>query len=55
MADDYAKADRLVVERALAIPYGNAELSRFTSARVNFDAFQFHPVFNQELLTLSLK
>lgn len=55
VADDYAKADRLVVERALAIPYGNAELSRFTSARVNFDAFQFHPVFNQELLTLSLK
>lgn len=55
VADDYAKADRLLVERALVIPYGNSELSRFTSARVNFDAFQFHPVFNQELLTLSLK
>jgi len=55
VADQYAKADRLLIERAYVLPYGNRELARLTSDRIAFDAFQWHPVYNQDLLSLGLK
>jgi peptide/nickel transport system substrate-binding protein len=52
---DWAKADKLLIDRALVIPYGNAKLTKITSDRVAFDAFLFHPVYNHDLTTIGLK
>ncbi|MBO9531576.1 MAG: ABC transporter substrate-binding protein [Solirubrobacteraceae bacterium] len=52
---EWAKADKLLVDKAYVIPYGNRKLTKITSSRVNFDAFQFNPVYNHDLTTLGLK
>jgi hypothetical protein len=36
-------------------PYGNRELTTFTSDRINFDGVIFNPVLNQDFGSFSLK
>ncbi|MGH2941157.1 MAG: ABC transporter substrate-binding protein [Solirubrobacteraceae bacterium] len=56
VADDYAKADRLVVERAHLVPYGHRKLTVFTSERVDFDGCTvWHPVYALDFTQLCLK
>lgn len=55
VADDWATADQKLVDKAYVIPYGNRKLTKITSARVAFDSFMFHPVYNHDLTSLGLK
>ncbi len=55
VADEWASADKLLIEKAYVIPYGNRKLTKTASERVAFDAFMFHPVYNQDLTSLGLK
>ena len=55
VADKYAEADKLLVDRALVIPYGNRKLTKITSSRVAFDALLWHAVYSADLATLALK
>ncbi|WP_259313266.1 ABC transporter substrate-binding protein [Capillimicrobium parvum] len=55
VAPDYAKADRLLVERAHIAPYGNRELTKLVSDKVDFDSFIAHPVYNGDLSSLRFK
>jgi peptide/nickel transport system substrate-binding protein len=55
VAADYAKADRLVVERALIAPYGHRKLTKLVSDKVDFDTFVAHPVYNGDFSLLALK
>ncbi|MBO9531575.1 MAG: hypothetical protein J7513_01190 [Solirubrobacteraceae bacterium] len=54
-AGDWAKADQLLIDKAYVVPYGSRLLTKFTSSRVDFDGFLFHPVNAQDLTTLGLK
>jgi peptide/nickel transport system substrate-binding protein len=53
--NQYAALDKQTMEQAPWAPYGNRELSTFTSDRINFDAVIFNPVFNQDYSTFELK
>jgi peptide/nickel transport system substrate-binding protein len=55
VADEWAKADKMLTEKAYVIPYGSRKLTKITSSRVDFAAFQFNPVYNHDLTTLGLK
>ncbi len=55
VADDWAAADKMLVDKAYVIPYGNRKLTKTASERVAFDAFMFHPVYNHDLTSLGLK
>jgi len=55
VAPEYAKADRLLVERAHIAPYGNRELTKLVSDRVDFDSFIAHPVYSGDFSSLRLK
>lgn len=55
VAGDWAKADKMLVDKAYVIPYGNRKLTKTASERVAFDAFMFHPVYNHDLTSLGLK
>jgi peptide/nickel transport system substrate-binding protein len=56
VADDYAKADRLIVEKAHGAPYGHRKLTVFYSERVDFDnCTVWHPVYNLDFTNLCLK
>ncbi len=46
--NQYAALDKSTMEQAPWAPYGNRELSLFTSDRVNFDGFIWSPVFDQD-------
>lgn len=52
---DWAKADKMLVDKAYVVPYGNRKLTKITSSRIAFDAFLFSPVYNHDLITLGLK
>jgi peptide/nickel transport system substrate-binding protein len=51
----YAALDKKVMQQAPWAPYGNRELTTFTSDRINFDGVIFNPVFNQDFGTFALK
>lgn len=56
VADDYAKADSLVINNAHGAPYGNRKLTVFYSERMNFDdCTLWHPVYNLDFTHLCLK
>jgi len=54
-APDYAKADRLAVERAYVAPYGNRQLTKLVSDRVVWDSVIAHPVYEVDFSLLQLK
>jgi peptide/nickel transport system substrate-binding protein len=51
----YAKLDKDVMKQAPWAPYGNRELTTFTSDRIDFDKVIFNPVFNQDYGSFELK
>ena len=56
VAGEYAKADKLLVERAHVVPYGHRKLTVFYSERMNFaDCTVWHPVYNLDFTNLCLK
>ncbi len=55
VAPDYAKADRMAVEKAYIAPYGNRELTKFVSERVNWDSVVAQPVYQTDFSLISLK
>lgn len=55
VAGEYAKADRLAVERAYIIPYGHRQLTKLVSDRVDFESYVAHPVYNGDFSLLSFK
>ncbi|HEV2776860.1 MAG TPA: ABC transporter substrate-binding protein [Solirubrobacteraceae bacterium] len=56
VADDYARADRLVVESAHGAPYGHRKLTVFYSERMDFEnCTVWHPVYNLDFTNLCLK
>ena len=56
VADDYARADRLIVEGAHVVPYGHRKLTVFYSDRVDFEnCTSWHPVYNLDFTQLCLK
>jgi len=54
-AADYAKADRLAVERGYIAPYGNRELTKLVSDRVVWESVVAHPVYEVDYSLLQLK
>ena len=54
-AADYAKADRLAVERGYIAPYGNRELTKLVSDRIDFDSVIAQPVYNVDLTRIAFK
>jgi peptide/nickel transport system substrate-binding protein len=56
VADDYARADKLLVEGAHVVPYGHRKLTVFYSDRVDFEnCTVWHPVYNLDFTNLCLK
>ncbi len=56
VADDYAKADRVLVDGAHVVPYGHRKLTVFYSNRMNFeDCTVWHPVYALDFTKLCLK
>ncbi len=55
VAPDYAKADKLVVDHAYIAPYGNRELTKLVSDKVDFASYVAHPVYNGDFSLLKLK
>ncbi|MFP5364485.1 MAG: ABC transporter substrate-binding protein [Thermoleophilia bacterium] len=56
VADDYARADELLVERAHVAPYGHRKLTVFYSDRMDFEnCTVWHPVYNLDFTNLCLK
>jgi peptide/nickel transport system substrate-binding protein len=56
VAPEYAKADKMLVERAHVVPYGHRKLTVFYSDRMDFDdCTVWHPVFNLDFTNLCLK
>jgi len=56
VADDYARADRLLVEGAHVVPYGHRKLTVFYSDRMDFEnCTVWHPVYNLDFTNLCLK
>lgn len=54
--DDYARADKLLVEGAHVVPYGHRKLTVFYSDRVDFEnCTVWHPVYNLDFANLCLK
>ncbi len=56
VASDYAKADKLIIDRAHGAPYGHRKLTVFYSDRIDFDnCTVWHPVYNLDFANLCLK
>jgi peptide/nickel transport system substrate-binding protein len=56
VADEYARADKELVEGAHVVPYGHRKLTVFYSDRMNFeDCTVWHPVYNLDFTNLCLK
>jgi peptide/nickel transport system substrate-binding protein len=56
VAGEYARADKLLVERAHVVPYGHRKLTVFYSERMDFDnCTVWHPVYNLDFTNLCLK
>ena len=55
VAPEYAKADRLAVEHGYIAPYGNRELTKLVSDRIDFDSVVAQPVYNIDLTKIAFK
>lgn len=56
VADEYAQADRLLLEGAHVAPYGHRKLTVFYSERMDFEnCTVWHPVYNLDFAQLCLK
>ena len=54
-AEGYAELDRLIVERAHAVPYGHKKIPLMTSERIAFENVLFHPVLQADYASFALK
>jgi peptide/nickel transport system substrate-binding protein len=54
-APEYAKADALAVQKAYIAPYGNRELTKLVSDKVDFSSVIAHPVYNVDFSSVKLK
>jgi peptide/nickel transport system substrate-binding protein len=54
-APQYAQADRIAIERAYVIPYGNGKLTKLVSDRVDFDTVVANPVYGVDLAQIAFK
>jgi peptide/nickel transport system substrate-binding protein len=55
VAPEYAKADKLAVDKAYIAPYGNRELTKLVSDKVDFGSVVAHPVYNADFSQIKLK
>ena len=56
MADEWAAADRTVIEGAHGAPYGQRKLTTFASERVDFENCALvHPLYQNDYRSLCLK
>ncbi len=56
VADDWAEADRMVIEGAHNVPYGQRKLTTFVSERVDFEKCAlFHPLYRNDYSALCAK
>jgi peptide/nickel transport system substrate-binding protein len=55
VAPDYAKADQLAVDRAYIAPYGNRELTKLVSDKVDFSTVVAQPVYQTDFSLIALK
>jgi ABC-type oligopeptide transport system substrate-binding subunit len=55
VAPDYAKADRLAVEHGYIAPYGNRELTKLVSDKIDFASVIAQPVYNVDLTQIAFK
>jgi peptide/nickel transport system substrate-binding protein len=54
VANQYAALDKATMQQAPWAPYGNRELSLFTSDKINFGAVIWSPVFDQDYSSFEL-
>ena len=52
---DWEDLNRTLVESAAIAPYGHRKLATFVSERIDFEATQFHPVYNNDYTSFALK
>ncbi|MDQ3572269.1 MAG: ABC transporter substrate-binding protein [Actinomycetota bacterium] len=52
---EWVDLNRYVVESAVVAPYGHRSLATFVSERIDFEATQFHPVYNNDYSSFALK
>ncbi|MEJ7875280.1 MAG: ABC transporter substrate-binding protein [Solirubrobacterales bacterium] len=52
---DWEDLNRYIVESAAVAPYGHRKLSTFVSDRIDFEATQFHAVYNNDYTSFALK
>lgn len=52
---DWEDLNRYLVESAAIAPYGHRKLATFVSERIDFEATQFHPVYNNDYTSFALK
>jgi peptide/nickel transport system substrate-binding protein len=55
VAPEYAKADRLAVEHGYIAPYGNRELTKLVSDKIDFNSVIAQPVYNIDLTQIAFK
>jgi peptide/nickel transport system substrate-binding protein len=55
VAGEYAKADRLAVEHGYIAPYGNRELTKLVSDKIDFNSVIAQPVYNVDLTQIAFK
>jgi peptide/nickel transport system substrate-binding protein len=55
VASDYAQADKLAVDKGYIAPYGNRELTKFVSDKVDWDSVVAQPVYQTDFSLISLK
>lgn len=55
VAPEYAKADALAVQHAYLAPYGNRELTKLVSNKIDFSSVIAHPVYNVDFSTIKFK
>jgi peptide/nickel transport system substrate-binding protein len=55
VADQYAKADRLAIDHGYIAPYGNAELTKLVSDKIDWSSVIAQPVYNVDLTQIRFK
>jgi peptide/nickel transport system substrate-binding protein len=54
-AAQYAEADRKIIEGAHVIPFGHKNVPVVVSNRLNFDAIEYHPVYQVDYASFALR
>ena len=55
VTQEWEDLNRYLVESAAIAPYGHRKLATFVSDRIDFEATQFHPVYNNDYTSFALK